>query len=182
MKTFEDLGFYCVEHLPPVTLGSRPSLPSSAPASTTWRSRSTCAAARRLGDPLAAIDARDRALAARACSFSTHATTCWSAASAQRGGAIRFYRDRLAARSDRRRPAHARAVARTRRRRHRHDRAHARRAQGAHRDRLRAERPRGSSVTVVAFGFKYGLPADLDLLFDVRFLRNPNYVAGTRSR
>ena len=30
-------------------------------------------------------------------------------------------------------------------------------------------------VTVVAFGFKYGLPADLDLLFDVRFLRNPNY-------
>ena len=29
----------------------------------------------------------------------------------------------------------------------------------------------------MAFGFKYGLPADLDLLFDVRFLRNPNYVA-----
>src|SRR5262249_26109790 len=30
-------------------------------------------------------------------------------------------------------------------------------------------------VTVVAFGFKYGLPTDLDTLFDVRFLRNPNY-------
>lgn len=30
-------------------------------------------------------------------------------------------------------------------------------------------------VTLVAFGFKNGLPPDLDLLFDVRFLRNPNY-------
>lgn len=30
-------------------------------------------------------------------------------------------------------------------------------------------------ITVVAFGFKYGLPLDLDVLFDVRFLRNPNY-------
>lgn len=33
------------------------------------------------------------------------------------------------------------------------------------------------SVTIVAFGFKYGIPLDLDLLFDVRFLHNPNYVA-----
>jgi UPF0042 nucleotide-binding protein len=32
------------------------------------------------------------------------------------------------------------------------------------------------SVTIVAFGFKYGIPLDLDLLFDVRFLHNPNYV------
>ncbi len=28
---------------------------------------------------------------------------------------------------------------------------------------------------VIAFGFKYGIPLDVDLLFDVRFLRNPNY-------
>jgi UPF0042 nucleotide-binding protein len=31
------------------------------------------------------------------------------------------------------------------------------------------------NVTVLAFGFSRGLPPDLDLLFDVRFLRNPNY-------
>jgi UPF0042 nucleotide-binding protein len=31
------------------------------------------------------------------------------------------------------------------------------------------------AVEVVAFGFKHGVPAGLDLLFDVRFLRNPNY-------
>jgi UPF0042 nucleotide-binding protein len=35
-------------------------------------------------------------------------------------------------------------------------------------------------VSVVAFGFKYGVPLDADLLFDVRFLPNPNYVAGLR--
>ncbi len=33
------------------------------------------------------------------------------------------------------------------------------------------------NVSVLAFGFKYGIPLDLDLLFDVRFLRNPNYDA-----
>ena len=36
------------------------------------------------------------------------------------------------------------------------------------------------AVTVVAFGFKYGLPLDLDMLFDVRFLQNPNYVDALR--
>ena len=30
-------------------------------------------------------------------------------------------------------------------------------------------------VEVVAFGFKHGIPGDLNLLFDVRFLRNPNW-------
>ncbi len=31
------------------------------------------------------------------------------------------------------------------------------------------------AIEIVAFGFKHGVPDDLDLLFDVRFLRNPNY-------
>ena len=35
-------------------------------------------------------------------------------------------------------------------------------------------------VALVAFGFKYGVPLDADLLFDVRFLPNPNYVEGLR--
>jgi len=30
-------------------------------------------------------------------------------------------------------------------------------------------------VRLVSFGFKYGVPADADLVFDVRFLRNPHY-------
>ena len=35
-------------------------------------------------------------------------------------------------------------------------------------------------VTILSFGFKYGIPADSDLVFDVRFLPNPYYVEGLR--
>ncbi|GGK01328.1 nucleotide-binding protein YvcJ [Lentibacillus kapialis] len=33
------------------------------------------------------------------------------------------------------------------------------------------------SVHMVSFGYKYGIPIDADLLFDVRFLPNPHYVS-----
>lgn len=36
-------------------------------------------------------------------------------------------------------------------------------------------------ITIVSFGFKYGIPADSDLVFDVRFLPNPYYVEGLRA-
>lgn len=32
------------------------------------------------------------------------------------------------------------------------------------------------TISVTSFGFKYGLPLDADLVFDVRFLPNPKYV------
>ena len=31
-------------------------------------------------------------------------------------------------------------------------------------------------ITIVSFGFKFGIPLDADLVFDVRFLANPHYV------
>ncbi|MGQ0439704.1 RNase adapter RapZ, partial [Bacillus sp. B-TM1] len=31
-------------------------------------------------------------------------------------------------------------------------------------------------VNVMSFGFKYGIPIDADLVFDVRFLPNPYYI------
>lgn len=37
-------------------------------------------------------------------------------------------------------------------------------------------------ITVVSFGFKYGLPADADLVFDVRFLPNPYYEDNLRAK
>ena len=37
-------------------------------------------------------------------------------------------------------------------------------------------------VTILSFGFKYGIPADSDLVFDVRFLPNPYYVEGLRGK
>jgi UPF0042 nucleotide-binding protein len=36
------------------------------------------------------------------------------------------------------------------------------------------------SVTVLSFGFKYGLPPEADLVFDVRFLQNPHFVENLR--
>ena len=37
-------------------------------------------------------------------------------------------------------------------------------------------------ITILSFGFKYGIPADSDLVFDVRFLPNPFYVEGLRQK
>jgi RNase adapter protein RapZ len=36
-------------------------------------------------------------------------------------------------------------------------------------------------VTLRSFGFKHGVPTDSDLVFDVRFLPNPNYVPGCKN-
>ena len=35
-------------------------------------------------------------------------------------------------------------------------------------------------ITVLSFGFKYGIPGDADLVFDVRFLPNPYYIEELR--
>ena len=35
-------------------------------------------------------------------------------------------------------------------------------------------------ITLVTFGYKYGVPFDLDLLFDLRFLPNPHFVTELR--
>lgn len=37
-------------------------------------------------------------------------------------------------------------------------------------------------ITVMSFGFKYGIPQDADLVFDVRFLPNPYYIDGLREK
>ena len=37
-------------------------------------------------------------------------------------------------------------------------------------------------ITVMSFGFKYGIPSDSDLVFDVRFLPNPYYIDGLREK
>ena len=38
----------------------------------------------------------------------------------------------------------------------------------------------GLIITVTSFGFKWGLPLDADLVFDVRFLINPHYIPELR--
>jgi UPF0042 nucleotide-binding protein len=173
IKTFEDLGFYCVEHVPAITL--EPTLAALeragvADVALTVDVRSGAS----LGDPVAAIDAAVRARGARLLFLDAHDDALIR----------RFSQTR------RRHPLHAtgslREAIETDRRelsalRERAyvvldttDLTHA-----VLKERITSafmlERSARLSVTVVAFGFKYGLPADLDLLFDVRFLRNPNY-------
>jgi UPF0042 nucleotide-binding protein len=41
---------------------------------------------------------------------------------------------------------------------------------------------RGPVVSLVSFGFRYGLPRGADLVFDVRFLPNPHFESRLRSR
>jgi UPF0042 nucleotide-binding protein len=54
------------------------------------------------------------------------------------------------------------------------------------RDRLRelfgepAGAPSGLQISVVSFGYKHGLPLDVDLVFDCRFLPNPHWVESLR--
>jgi len=41
---------------------------------------------------------------------------------------------------------------------------------------------RGLCVVITSFGYKYGIPAEVDLAFDVRFLPNPYYVAELKEK
>ena len=44
------------------------------------------------------------------------------------------------------------------------------------------QRDHAMSVNILSFGFKYGLPMDADLVFDVRLLPNPYYIAELKHR
>lgn len=41
---------------------------------------------------------------------------------------------------------------------------------------VKGERFKSLFISVLSFGFKYGIPPDADLVFDVRFLPNPYYI------
>ena len=46
--------------------------------------------------------------------------------------------------------------------------------------RFQERRDRPLLVSLVSFGYRYGIPSDADLVFDVRFLPNPQFVAHLR--
>jgi len=172
IKTFEDLGFYCVEHLPPTVLAATLRALDAARAGEIAITLAEHFAL--LGDALTAIEATAQT----------------------RPVDVLF----LEARDD----ALVRRFSETRRRHPFESRGSLREAIAAEREALLPLRERATmtidttalnhaglkerlaaafapnerarlTVTIVPFGFKYGLPLDLDLLFDVRFLRNPNY-------
>jgi UPF0042 nucleotide-binding protein len=173
IKSFEDLDFYCIEHLPPVALDAAVAALEEAGA----RDVAIALDVRgdeRLGDPVAVIDrvirtrnaqllfleADDELLVRR---FSqtrrrhpfSRAGSMHEAIEADRR-VLAPLRERATVVIDTTNLTHA---------------ALKKRIAAA----FLADRPTRLGVTFVSFGFKYGLPSDLDLLFDVRFLRNPNY-------
>ena len=46
---------------------------------------------------------------------------------------------------------------------------------------LESEKSVPMSINVTSFGFKYGIPLDADIVFDVRFLPNPYYISELKS-
>jgi RNase adapter protein RapZ len=45
---------------------------------------------------------------------------------------------------------------------------------------IKLEHSRTMAITVTSFGYKYGVPIDADIVLDVRFLPNPNYIASMK--
>ncbi len=173
MKTLEDLGFYCVEHLPPAALEGTLAVLDGA----TVEHVAIALDAHRDGALGDALDAIERAARSHIVDV--------------------LY---LEARDE----TLVRRFSETRRRHPYASRGSLREAIAAEREAMLALRARAPmtvdtttlthgdlkerlvaavsphyrallTVVLEPFGFKYGLPLDLDLLFDVRFLRNPNY-------
>lgn len=46
---------------------------------------------------------------------------------------------------------------------------------------LEREKDKKIIINIVSFGYKYGVPHDVDMLFDIRFLPNPNFVSHLKS-
>lgn len=173
IKSFEDLGFYCIEHLPPAVL----EVAVAALERSGVRDAAIALDVRgdeRLGDARGVIDRIMKSYPARVLFLDAadellvrrFSQTRRRHPFAQTGSVLE------AIEADRRllAPLRERAdvVIDTTNLTH-----------GTLKQRIAnaflADRPVRLAVTFVAFGFRFGLPADLDLLFDVRFLRNPNY-------
>jgi UPF0042 nucleotide-binding protein len=175
MKSFEDLGFYCLDNLPPALAGAFVSVAQTANLERVALALDVRAHGE-LGDPLAALDE----LVARGVPFDLLYLD------ASDDAIVRRYSE-----TRRRHPLEnggdlAHAVARERAElaplRERADRVWdtSQLTQSTLKGRVRGafalDTPHAKlAVHVVAFGFKHGLPPEADLAFDVRFLLNPNY-------
>jgi UPF0042 nucleotide-binding protein len=175
IKSFEDLGFYCIEHLPPAVLDGAIAALERSHASDVAIALDLRSGGE-LGDPSSAIDRVAR----------SHDTRLLFLDAAD---------DLLVRRFSETRRRHPFAVTGSLREAIEADRRFlaplreradividtSNLSPGALKQRIASafltDRPARLTMTFVSFGFKFGLPADLDLLFDVRFLRNPNYVS-----
>ncbi len=180
VKSFEDLGFYCIEHLPPAVVDDA----IAALEGSTARDVAIALDLRgdaALGDPRTAIDRIATTHDARVLFLDAADDLLVRRFSETRrrhplspAGSVREAID-----ADRRvlAPLRERADVII-------DTTNL--TPGTLKERIAAaflaDRPVKLALTFVSFGFKFGLPTDLDLLFDVRFLRNPNYEPALASQ
>jgi UPF0042 nucleotide-binding protein len=177
-KQFEDLGYYCVDNLPPELLGRFLDLRQADPARY---ARIALVLDIRAGDPAAAIGAARDRLRADGANLQIIYLEASDASLVSRFSETR-HRHPLQTRSgiqagiaeERRRLEPTRALAD-----HIVDTSGL--SVGQLKERLITFVPRDGAadtvtVDIITFGFKYGLPLEADLVFDVRFLTNPYYV------
>ena len=182
MKSFEDLGFYCLDNLPPALAGDFVSVARNAGLPRVALSLDARARGA-LGDPMLALDT----LAASGIEFEVLFLDASDDAIVRRysetrrrhpfeaGGTLS---DAVATERAALAPLRARA-----------DRVWdtSQLTQSTLKGRVRGafavDAPLAKlAVHVVAFGFKHGLPPESDLVFDVRFFLNPNYVPDLKER
>jgi RNase adapter protein RapZ len=177
-KLFEDLGYYCVDNLPPELLDRFLSLRDAEPERY---DRVALVLDIRGGDPAPAIQQARAALAARGSSLQVLYLEASDTTLVNRFSETR-HRHPLQSRSgvqagiaeERRRLAATRELAD-----HVIDTSSL--SIGQLKERLIAVLPRDATqaslqIDIITFGFKYGIPLEADLVFDVRFLTNPYYV------
>ena len=175
-KLFEDLGYSCVDNLPPALLEDYLALRRAEP--DRFR-RSALVLDIRAGDPAPAIERASAALAAEGTKLELIFLEASDASLVSRFSETRHRHPLEATRSgvqasiaeERRRLARTRELAH-----HVIDTSGL--SIGQLKDRLFAVMPRASvseelRIDIVTFGFKYGIPLEADLVFDVRFLTNP---------
>jgi UPF0042 nucleotide-binding protein len=175
-KLFEDLGYSCVDNLPPALLEDYLALRRAEP--DRFR-RSALVLDIRAGDPAPAIERGSAALAAVGTKLELIFLEASDASLVSRFSETRHRHPLEATRSgvqasiaeERRRLARTRELAD-----HVIDTSGL--SIGQLKDRLFAVMPRASvseelRIDIVTFGFKYGIPLEADLVFDVRFLTNP---------
>jgi RNase adapter protein RapZ len=177
-KLFEDLGYYCVDNLPPELLDGFLALRDAEPARY---DRIALVLDIRAGDPAPAIEQARAALALRGVAMQVLYLEASDANLVTRFSETR-HRHPLQTRSgvqagiaeERRRLAPTRDLA---------DQVidTSGLSIGQLKERLFALVPRDGAadqllVDIITFGFKYGIPLEADLVFDVRFLTNPYYV------
>ena len=178
MHTFEDLGYFCIDNLPPSFIPQLVDL-AELPGSTARRLAIVCDVrshsffdelageinaleARGVDERVLFLEASDETLLRRFKETRRRHPMCEDGESIVQGiRAERLALEEIRARADividtsGLRPADLR---------------------GEIRDRFLAESKASTlSITVYSFGFKYGAPEDADIVMDVRFLPNPHY-------